>query len=179
MKKLTTFHALVVALGVVALVAATSCTRIKHKAATSCTKIWHKLVDKWEESTTTEEYSIETLYPALDGQECIGVRGDGLLYYYWFRYKATPAEVEAALMARPCTYSKIVPDSTLKPCDKTYIEDNFYSLLQDSYPVFTEWKTAPEDHLQYYCCTRTPLSHLLVFDTVTGYVYHYIGEFRE
>ena len=179
MKKQTTFHALAIALGVVSLVAATSCTRIKHKAATSCARIWHKLVDKWEKSTPTEEYSIGTLYPELDGRECVGVRDDGLLYSYWFRYKATPVEVEAALMAKPCNYSEIVPDSTLKPCDKTYIEDNFYSLLQDSHPVFTEWKTAPEDHLLYYCCRRTPLKHLLVFDTVSGYVYHCISEFRE
>ena len=179
MKKPTPFHALAIALGGVFLVATTSCTRIKHKAATSCTKIWHKLVDLWEKSTQIEEYSIGTLYPELDGRECVGVRGDGLLYSYWFRYKATPVEVEAALMAKPCTYSEIVPDSILEPCDRTYIEDNFYSLLQDSHPVFTEWKTEPEEHLQYYSCTRTPLKHLLVFDTVSDYVYHYIGEFRE
>ncbi len=179
MKKATTFHALTIALGVVFLVDATSCTRIKHKAATSCTRVWHKLVDSWEESTPTEEYSIGTLYPELDGRECVGVRGNGLLYSYWFRYKATPAEVEAALMAKPCTYSEIAPDSTMKPCERTYMENDFYSLLQDSHPVFTEWKAEPEDHLQYYSYTRTPLKHLLVFDTVSGYVYHYIGEFRE
>lgn len=168
MKKPIPFHALTIAFGVVFLFAATSCTRI-----------WHKLVDLWEKSTPIEEYSIGTLYPELDGRECVGVRGDGLLYSYWFRYKATPVEVEAALMAKPCTYSEIVPDSILEPCDRTYIEDNFYSLLQDSHPVFTEWKTEPEEHLQYYSCTRTPLKHLLVFDTVSDYVYHYIGEFRE
>ena len=76
MKKQTTFHALAIALGVVFLVSATSCTRI-----------WHKLADKLEESTPTEEYSIGTLYPELDGRECVGARSNGLLYNYWFRYK--------------------------------------------------------------------------------------------
>ena len=168
MNKPIPFHALAIAFGVIFLVAATSCTRI-----------WHKLADLWEKSTPTEEYSIGTLYPELESRDCVGVRSNGILYNYWFRYIATPAEVETALMAKPCTYSEIEPDSTLKPCDRTYIEDDFYSSLQDSHPVFTEWKTAPEDHLQYYRCTRTPLKHLLVFDTVSGYVYHCISEFRE
>ncbi|MBQ7550265.1 MAG: hypothetical protein IJT04_01895 [Bacteroidales bacterium] len=166
MKKPIPFHALAIAFGVVFLVTTTSCTGIKHR--------WNKW---WNGSA--QEYSIGTLYPELGGRECVGVRSNGLLYNYWFRYKATPAEVEAALMAKPCTYFEIEPDSTLKLCPKEIIVNNFGSLSEAYFAVFVEWKIEPENHLLYYECTRTPLKHLLVFDTVSGYIYHHISEFRE
>ncbi len=146
-------------------------------AASSCSKIKHKWANFW--NGNAQECNIGDLYPELANHNCVGARENGLFYNYWFRYKATPEEVETALMAKPCHYTEIVPDSTLRPYRRDEIEQKFGSLPQAYFAVFIEWKVAPEDHLLYYRCTRTSLDHLLVFDTVSGYVYHKISEFRE
>ena len=153
----------------VALLAFSSCTRIKNK-------VIHWLCPK-----EVTECNIGTLYPELDGKDCIGVRAEDCFFYrYCFRYKATPDEVEKALMAKECSYVEIVPDTAFYRCDRGYMLDKMYKLSQENYPEYDEWRWCDHpDSLLFYACMRTPLQHLLVFDKVTGYVYHCIYEFAE
>lgn len=166
MKKTGIFYTLMLAIGLFAIMAMASCSKVRHKMAEFM-------------NGSVEDYSIENLYPELENRECVGARRNGLLYDYWFRYKATPAEVEDALIAKSCHFTEIVPDSALQPCDRVHVEKEFGSLQQAYFGAFVEWTNAPEEHLLYRRCTRTPLEHIIVFDTVSGYVYHHISEFRE
>ena len=144
----------------------------------SCTKIRTKIAD-WLSEGVKEDFHIGSLYPELDDSPCCGIRKEGIFYEYWFRYKATPSKVESALFAKPCEYTEIVPDTALVPCSRDYAIDNFKFGSEEYFCVFVEWKTAPETNLLYYRCTRTPLEHLMIFDTISGEAYHYISEFRE
>ncbi len=145
----------------------------------SCTKIRTTIAD-WLTEGVKEDVAIGSLYPDLDDPTCCGIRADGILFdEYWFRYKATPSKVESALFAKPCEYTEIVPDTALVPCSRDYAIDNFKFGSEEYFCVFVEWKTAPETNLLYYRCIRTPLDHLMIFDTISGEAYHYISEFRE
>lgn len=155
------------------------CTAIL--ALISCTRIKNKIESVITNSEVTE-CNIGSLYPDLDGKDCIGVKTDQMLYFsnYYFRYKATPAEVQNALMAKECSYVEIVPDTVLVPCDEKYILDNMQMLSEEVYPEFVEWRCCDHpDSLEFYECTKTPLQHLFVFDKGTGYMYHFISSFRE
>lgn len=144
----------------------------------SCTKIRTKIAD-WLSESVKEDFHIGSLYPELDDSPCCGIRKEGIFYEYWFRYKATPSKVENALMAKPCNYVEIVSDTALVPCSRDYAIDNFKFGSEEYFCVFVEWKIAPETNLLYYRCKRTPLDHLMIFDTISGEAYHYISEFRE
>lgn len=154
----------------VVLLTLSACTRIKNKVKSVITNC-----------AITEECHIGSLYSDLKWKDCDGIKiDDGLFYNYCFRYKATPAEVENALMAKACSYVEIVPDSVLVPCKKKYIFNNIQLPSEETYPEYAEWLWCNHfDSLEFYKCTRTPLQHLLVFDKVTGQVYHFINEFRE
>jgi len=147
---------------------------------TSCTRVRSRIVNLLESDPKTTECNIGTLYPNLDGRECVGVMSDNILYTYQFRYRATPEEVESALMKKTCSYIEIIPDTTLQECSREYILANMSSRSIESYPTLTEWKQSNHpDSLVFYKCCRTPLQHLLVFDKKTGFVYHKIYEFKE
>ena len=147
---------------------------------TSCRKIKKEVKDLIINTGEKTDYQITTLYPEITDTACVGIKYDnGFNYQYWFRYKATPSTVETALMAHICEYVEIEPDITLIPCNREYAIDHFQLRESTDFNHFAEWKNAPENHLVYYHCTRTPLHHVLVIDTVEGYVYHYISEFRE
>lgn len=143
-----------------------------------------RIINKVESVITNyaiTECHIGSLYSDLKGKDCDGIKIDnGIFYNYCFRYKAIPAEVENALMAKTCSYVEIVPDSVLVPCKKKYIFNNIQLPSEETYPEYVEWRWCEHpDSLEFYKCTRTPLQHLLVFDKVTGQVYHFINEFRE
>lgn len=147
----------------------TSCKRIKKEVK--------KLILNTEEKT---DYQITSLYPEITNTASVGIKYDnGYSYQYWFRYKATPSTVGSALMAHLCQSVEIEPGITLIPCDREYAIDHFQLRESTDFNHFAEWKAAPEEHLVYYHCRRTPLDHVLVFDTIEGYAYHYISEFRE
>lgn len=153
----------------VVLLTLSACTRIKNKVESVIT------------NCAITECHIGSLYSDLKGKDCDGTKiDDGIFYNYCFRYKAIPAEVENALMAKTCFYVEIVPDSVLVSCDKEYILNNIQLPSEETYPEYVEWRWCEHpDSLEFYKCTRTPLQHLLVFDKVTGQVYHFINEFRE
>ncbi|MBR4840300.1 MAG: hypothetical protein IK005_07480 [Paludibacteraceae bacterium] len=145
----------------------------------SCTRIKNKITNIFADSGAEADIHIGSLYPELNNVSCLGMKQDGLFYSYWFRYEATPTMVESTLMAHPCVYEEIVPDTILYTCERSYALEKFELASGDSKSLFSEWKNAPQNNLLYYYCTRTPLEHVLVFDTVMGYVYHYISEFSE
>lgn len=145
----------------------------------SCTRIRHKIVDTLTDCEVETAYHIGSLYPELNNVSCSGIRREGFLSCYWFKYEATPAMVEATLMGHSCAYEEIVPDTVLCLCGRDYALKNFKLTSADYKSVYAEWQQAPQNNLLYYCCTRTPFEHVLVFDTVMGSVYHYISEFRE
>ena len=148
--------------------------------STSCKRIKKEMKELIINGGKKIDYQITTLYPEITDTACVGIKYDnGFSYQYWFRYKATPSTVETALMAHPCQYVEIEPDTKLIPCNREYAIDNFQLKDGTDFIHFAEWKAAPEDHLVYYHCRRTPLDHVLVIDTVEGYAYHYISEFRE
>ena len=153
----------------VVLLTLSACTRIKNKVESVIT------------NCAITECHIGSLYSDLKGKDCDGIKIDDVIFYnYCFRYKAIPAEVENALMAKTCSYFEIVPDSVLVSCDKEYILNNIQLPSEETYPEYVEWRWCEHpDSLEFYKCTRTPLQHLLVFDKVTGQVYHFINEFRE
>ena len=70
--------------------------------------------------------------------------------------------------------------SALRLAIETDILSEKKMLSEETYPEFVEWRWAENpDKLLFFECTSTPLQHLLMFDTSTGYVYHYISEFGE
>lgn len=147
-----------------------SCTRVKNKVISMIRSIEDDL----------SECNISSLYPQLSDDDCIGFMDNGFFYNYWFRYKATPSDVEAAILSKECSFVDIKPDTTLVPCTSEFILSEMKMLSEEAYPEFVEWRWVENpDKLLFFKCTRTPLQHLLVFDTSTGYVYHYINEFRE
>ncbi|MBR5971550.1 MAG: hypothetical protein IK017_02730 [Paludibacteraceae bacterium] len=148
--------------------------------STSCKRIKKEMKELIINGGKEIDAQISSLYPELADTACVGMKCDnGFSYQYWFRYKATPSTVETALMTHICEYVEIEPDITLIPCNREYAIDHFQLRESTDFNHFAEWKNAPENHLVYYHCTRTPLHHVLVFDTIEGYAYHYISEFRE
>lgn len=102
----------------VVLLTLSACTRIKNKVESVIT------------NCAITECHIGSLYSDLKGKDCDGIKiDDGIFYNYCFRYKAIPAEVENALMAKTCSYVEIVPDSVLVPCKK-----NIYSTIFNCHP---------------------------------------------
>lgn len=143
----------------------------------SCTRVRNKVVDWLRTSSNFKEYHVSQLYPSLGQDGDCGVCEEWPLYNMWFRYQGTPAQVESAIIAKDCTYTEITPDSAFISCDRNYILEKQRSHQRIDF--FDEWETLPEDHLLYYHCCRTPHQHFFVFDTVSGYVYHHMVEFRE
>ena len=144
----------------------------------SCTRVKNKIVSTM--SSEMSECKISSLYPDLNDDDCVGLMNDDIFYNYYFRYKASPSDVENALLAKECSFVEIKPDTALIPRSEKYILSEIKMLSEETYPEFVEWRWAENpDNLLFFECIRTPLRHFLVFDTSTGYVYHYISEFRE